>query len=640
MKTSRFIHAVRLGLSLLLVGAGILAGTSVSHGQTPAAVVVDPTWGADMSQLDESTIAVTYYVSKTGSDSNAGTSPSTALRYINAGLTKAVTSINNGNPTKLIIMNDGTAWTDNAKRVIDPSGSGNNTLLVIEGQLYNNNKVILRSPAATEQSWYIKPPKRNLVIRNFIFEANPVKAMIGTEAGYPYVADFQNWLIEDCEFRDVGSSNADNTAFGLGEITKLTFRRVKSYNNYGGGGKIICRKSVIEDCQFYGNGITDGNRGGLFLWADDTRVSRIDVYSNHGTGMRNDIVGRNVLIEDSTFNDNGESGMKWEIALGPVLIRNCEIIDNGDEAANAIKNGNGLYLENVRDFTIENCYIQDNFKSQVAITGKTRDVLWPEDGFTNGGGGTMADGVGSLYPYQVAIYNTVRTAFNNNTITTTKGTSSYIYTKDSASTSWDRYETWYTDQFTGSGNTYYNNANTVVFEKRGSGSNTAPDWIRAFADLAAWKTLTGSDATSVWSPPVTTIPQSFEAEDLSRTTSGPSSTVDNDAGASGGQRVTFNGNGVDQWITYTANVTNPGYYNLKVIYKKLTAGGTAQLSVNGTNVGSPINTYAGTASFAEVTFNSVHFPTAGNHTFRFTITGKASAATGYKISVDRFDLNP
>jgi Legume lectin domain/Chitobiase/beta-hexosaminidase C-terminal domain len=93
-------------------------------------------------------------------------------------------------------------------------------------------------------------------------------------------------------------------------------------------------------------------------------------------------------------------------------------------------------------------------------------------------------------------------------------------------------------------------------------------------------------------------------------------------------------------VTFTVNVATAGTYDVQLSYKNLSDRGTMQLAINGTNVGSTLDEYAATDSYAGFDFGTFNFPTAGNYSFGFTVTGKNASSTGYSISFDDMVLTP
>jgi hypothetical protein len=96
-------------------------------------------------------------------------------------------------------------------------------------------------------------------------------------------------------------------------------------------------------------------------------------------------------------------------------------------------------------------------------------------------------------------------------------------------------------------------------------------------------------------------------------------------------------------VTFTVNVTAAGIADVKVSVKELNTRGTWQLSINGANVGSPQDEYTNSASagaFGVFDVGTFTFPAAGNYAFKFTVSGKNAASTGYSISFDDITLTP
>ena len=97
--------------------------------------------------------------------------------------------------------------------------------------------------------------------------------------------------------------------------------------------------------------------------------------------------------------------------------------------------------------------------------------------------------------------------------------------------------------------------------------------------------------------------------------------------------------GVNEFVQYNnVNVKDAGTYHIKIGVKKGTNRGITQLSIDGVNQGSPIDQYALALGYYEIDLGTKTL-SAGNHTFRFTVTGKNSASTGYMSHIDYFLLN-
>jgi hypothetical protein len=93
-------------------------------------------------------------------------------------------------------------------------------------------------------------------------------------------------------------------------------------------------------------------------------------------------------------------------------------------------------------------------------------------------------------------------------------------------------------------------------------------------------------------------------------------------------------------VTFTVNVATAGIYDIQLSYKKFSTRGIAQLSINGTNVGSTLDEYAATDSNAGFDFGAFNFVSAGNYSFQFSVMGKNASSTGYSISFDDIILTP
>ncbi len=68
-------------------------------------------------------------------------------------------------------------------------------------------------------------------------------------------------------------------------------------------------------------------------------------------------------------------------------------------------------------------------------------------------------------------------------------------------------------------------------------------------------------------------------------------------------------------------------YDVRVRLKRLNNRGIWQLAVGGSNLGPTVDGFATAASFPEVDLGNTTFTSAGNKTFRFTVTGNDSLVT-------------
>ncbi len=131
----------------------------------------------------------------------------------------------------------------------------------------------------------------------------------------------------------------------------------------------------------------------------------------------------------------------------------------------------------------------------------------------------------------------------------------------------------------------------------------------------------------------------YEVEDLTFTSSGDSQAVySTDAQASGGKWRIYNANAAGDYIEHTLSVPEAGMYLVSVIGKHYNDRGIGQLAVQGVNIGSPVDFYGSSSSFATTPVGTLSFASAGNKTFRFTAVGKHASSSSYKLPLDAIVL--
>jgi len=131
----------------------------------------------------------------------------------------------------------------------------------------------------------------------------------------------------------------------------------------------------------------------------------------------------------------------------------------------------------------------------------------------------------------------------------------------------------------------------------------------------------------------------FEAEALTRTASATGSQVTAEAGASGGQYVQLSGTpAVGAWIEFTLPNVAAGTYDVKILYKANFNRGIVQASIDGTNQGPACDQYAAAAAQQVACSLASKTLTAGNHTVRFTVTGKNASSSGFMMVIDQISL--
>ena len=131
----------------------------------------------------------------------------------------------------------------------------------------------------------------------------------------------------------------------------------------------------------------------------------------------------------------------------------------------------------------------------------------------------------------------------------------------------------------------------------------------------------------------------YEAESVTRTSSGASTTVYSDGAASAGSWVRLNANGIGDRVDFTLPDVPAGSYKVTLRFKANANRGIVNLIVDGTQLGGGLDQQS-EAFFTETTFGRVTFPTAGDHVIRMAVIGRNSLATSYALSADSFLLEP
>jgi hypothetical protein len=160
----------------------------------------------------------------------------------------------------------------------------------------------------------------------------------------------------------------------------------------------------------------------------------------------------------------------------------------------------------------------------------------------------------------------------------------------------------------------------------------------------------GSNGNSGWSSEVSTntpgggggVTNLYEAELLPATgSSGDVISTYAETGASGGTNSLLTANAVGDFITYTVSVPLAGTYNVRVRLPKFSNCGKCFLYVDGSASaqGAEMDLYnASVFAYEEVNLGDVTFTNAGNHAFRFQVSGKNAASTFWKLTFDYLRL--
>jgi hypothetical protein len=92
-------------------------------------------------------------------------------------------------------------------------------------------------------------------------------------------------------------------------------------------------------------------------------------------------------------------------------------------------------------------------------------------------------------------------------------------------------------------------------------------------------------------------------------------------------------------VTINVSVPTAGTYDLRFSTKKHSVRGIGQLSIDGVNVGSPMDQYSAADLWYETDLGNVTL-TAGSHAIKLTVTGENAASTGYYLAIDTIKLLP
>lgn len=129
--------------------------------------------------------------------------------------------------------------------------------------------------------------------------------------------------------------------------------------------------------------------------------------------------------------------------------------------------------------------------------------------------------------------------------------------------------------------------------------------------------------------------EKYEVDDLTATVSSGDSQEDvGDVWASGDKYSRGVLSGVGDYIQYSAWVPAPGTYNVKIRFGKGADLGRWQFYTAGINVGAQQSAYSNAFAFSEVNLGNVTYLTSGNKVFRFSVTGKNNASSGYATAID------
>jgi len=172
---------------------------------------------------------------------------------------------------------------------------------------------------------------------------------------------------------------------------------------------------------------------------------------------------------------------------------------------------------------------------------------------------------------------------------------------------------------------------------------SASTTVRAVAIMAGLADSTISAASYVITTPAGTAFSAEFERMVVAVTSGDSSGIKNDSGASGGKSVLYRANAVGDFITFVLTVPAAGNYAVSMSAKMANDRSQIQLeyatSTSGpwTAIDTSKDEYQPSVTFGSIgVFTSrVSFPTSGPIYLRLRVVGRNVASSGFYVSADR-----
>ena len=114
--------------------------------------------------------------------------------------------------------------------------------------------------------------------------------------------------------------------------------------------------------------------------------------------------------------------------------------------------------------------------------------------------------------------------------------------------------------------------------------------------------------------------------------------VESITGADSGKHLKLTSNAINDQVTLSVPIDEAGTYAIYVKARRSTSSGKFQLAVEGVNQGAEQNEYDAVGGGVEYSLGSLTFATTGTKSFKFTVTGKDAASSGYGLSIDAIRL--
>lgn len=114
--------------------------------------------------------------------------------------------------------------------------------------------------------------------------------------------------------------------------------------------------------------------------------------------------------------------------------------------------------------------------------------------------------------------------------------------------------------------------------------------------------------------------------------------IDQEEGFSGGASVKLEARTPGESIEFQLPVNQAGEYHVGLFYKSFPTRGIYQLTIDGAPQGQPVDMYEATGRYGQMAAFGAKSFTLGTHAFRFTLTGKHSASSGFSGHFDKLTL--
>ena len=146
--------------------------------------------------------------------------------------------------------------------------------------------------------------------------------------------------------------------------------------------------------------------------------------------------------------------------------------------------------------------------------------------------------------------------------------------------------------------------------------------------------------TWTYSASAVKTPITYSTQNLTGASSGPTFRQLVWSGFPDGKGTILDAAAVGDNVTFTVNIPQAGVYDITYSTKKTTNRGTTQLAVNGSNVGPATDQYNSADLYGKFDLGTFNFATAGNYSFKFTVTGRNASSSSYQLAWDDFILTP